>query len=466
MIRWLGAFALATAVTLACAQATDAMLPATDSPFTFALEAAAQVATEHEPYWGLAQTYAPTANYKRSYTWLEQYVKAGVSGRWTTADGVTAYATLAPLGSATIGEDVFQQGNTGRVLIEDAFVGLRGGSAANVAFDVSLGAQRFVLGRGLLLAVGAGNGFERGAALLAPRRAWQFAALARVAHGDWSAQGFYLDPNELQSSDTHTRLAGGGVEWSPGASAALGVAYFVAPQSQAPYPKAPATIIENGRDGLHTTDVYWNFEPAEGALAGLSLSGEVALQRNSRIDMKAWGFGAEVAYRFADAPFAPRISFSPRYFSGDDPATARLERFDSLFYDGAPATWSSGGNGSFAFYNSNLLVYRVRVDLTLGAQDFANINYWSVRAAKSDSPVQYGQAARPTLSNGGIAIISGFPERNLTQEFYFEHTRVLTQHLFLTWGVAGSWPQSGIKAIVLDGAKPWYGALVNLAYRY
>ena len=43
------------------------------------------------------------------------------------------------------------------------------------------------------------------------------------------------------------------------------------------------------------------------------------------------GGGAEIGYRFFKLPFVPRLSYSPRYFSGDDPGTTgTLERFDPL----------------------------------------------------------------------------------------------------------------------------------------
>lgn len=155
-----------------------------------------------------------------------------------------------------------------------------------------------------------------------------------------------------------------------------------------------------------------------------------------------------------------------RRFTGDDPNTPdRLERFDPLFYDGAPNTWSSGGNGSFAFYNSNLAVHRLRLDLVLSARDFANLNFWTVDTHQVNSPIQYGQGARLSLINGQPALISGFPKHALTQELYAEYTRVVSQNLFMTAGLAYAMPQAGIKAVVAD-AKDWVGALVNLSFKY
>jgi Alginate export len=434
---------------------------------TLGIDMGAQAAIELDAFWGLAQTFAPAAGYRDSISWVEGYAKPYLKAQRELGGSGTLYGGASLIATGTWREDVFQQGDTGRLLVEDAYLGWRGALANGWNYDLSAGAQRYELGRGLLLAVGAGNGFERGAAALAPRRAWQMTGVARVAANGWTTEAFYLDPNELASGDTGTRLAGGRVEWSAGKSSALGLAYFEVLASEAPYPKAPVEIIDGGRDGLGTTGLYWRYEPEAGALAGLSFSGEAAWQSNGAIGMTGRGIGVEIAYRFAQSPFTPRLSYSPRYFSGDDPRTAdRLERFDPLFYDGGPATWSSGGNGSFAFYNSNLVVQRLRLDLVLSPRDFVNLNYWYVRAAQVDSPVQYGQAGRVLVTDTGTLLVSGFPKAALSQEFYAEHTHALSANAFLTWGVAGAFPQEGVKAVVTTGAKDWWAALVNLSLRY
>lgn len=435
------------------------------SPLSFTLDGSLQLTHERNSFWGLGQQFAPTADYPRSQTWLEVFVKPGLKAQASLAGGLTGYGGASLLASGTLDEDVFQVKNTGRLLVEDAYLGLRG-QAGGWNWDVSAGAQPFKLGHGFLLAAGAGNGFERGGAILAPRRAWGMTGIGRISSGPFMAEAFHLNPNELEFGDTGTRLWGLHGQWSPGEEGSVGLAHIRVSASAAPYPKAPVTIIENGREGLQTTDLIWRYEPRSGALAGLSLLGEAAWQRNSRIDMKAQGWGFELGYRLAQLPFMPRVSWSMRRFSGDDPATAdKLERFDPLFYDGAPQTWSSGGNGSFAFYNSNLVVHRLRAELVLSQRDFVNLNWWKVDAAQVNSPVQYGQAARLAIVDGSIGVVAGFPKRALSQEIYAEYTRVLTGHVFVTTGVAGAFPGSGVKAVVSD-ARDWWGVFANVTVKY
>lgn len=436
-----------------------------DMPVAFSLEGSVQLTNERDAYWGLAQQFAPAASYPRSHTWLEAFVKPGLKAQAEIGRGLTGYGGLSLVASGTLGEDVFQVKNAGRLLVEDAYAGLRG-ELGGWKWDVSGGAQPYKLGHGFLLSTGAGNGFERGGAILAPRRAWEMTGIARVSRGTLTAEAFHLNPNELASSDTGTRLWGLHGQWAPNGGISLGLAHIRVSKSSAPYPQAPVNIIENGRDGLRTTDVIWRYEPRSGVLAGLSMLGEAAWQKNDRINMTASGFGFEIGFRLAQLPLMPKVSWSMRRFSGDDPDTAdKLERFDPLFYDGAPNTWSSGGNGSFAFYNSNLVVHRLRAELILSQRDFVNLNWWKVNAAQANSPVQYGQAARLLIVDGSIGVVSGFPKRALSQEIYAEYTRAVSPHLFVTTGVAGAFPNSGVKSVIPD-AQDWWGLFANVSIKY
>lgn len=457
MRRSLLALAAMAALSPAAARAGDGV--------RFDHEGAVQLLPQSGAFWGLAERFAPDEPYDESPLWAEIYAK----GRWRMGDeaGTGFYGAASLLLTGTVGTDVFGEGDTGRARVEEAYVGWRGvfGRREWTA-DLSVGSREFRFGEGMLVATGGGNGFERGALTLAPHRAWSLAAVATLEQGAWRLQAFHLDPDELDSGDTRTRLQGVRAQWTGGEDRRLGLAWTRVPQSEAPYPTAPLGLIEDGREGLRTWSVDGAYEPTAGVLAGWSFRGEFATQRSDNFRMDAWGGIADVGYRFATARYLPRISYSPRYFSGDDPATPNtLERFDPLFYDGSPSTWSSGGNGSLAFYNSNLFVQRVRLDLMLSERDFFNIAYYDVRVAETNSPVQYGQAARLAIVEGQVGLVSGFPDRKLTAEWYAEYTRVLTPHWYLTVGLASASPRAGLKAVVND-PPTWWGGLLNLSWKY
>lgn len=428
------------------------------------VDASIQFATYNDAFWGLQKIFAPSHAYDSTPSWIEVSAKPWLAFE-VPMDTWTAYGRLSALGTGTLGTDVFDQSDSGRIAVEEAYLGVRG-RLSEMRFDLSAGSREFRLGEGLLLHMGGGNGFERGAPMLAPHRAWKSSVLASLQLEALEVKGFLLKPDELASSDTNTSIYGASLEWASSSEHVVGASWFKVSKSEAPYPQSPVTIIDGGREGLETLTIFGRLAPEGGQANGFSAWGEVAFQRNSRINMAAWGGGLDIGWRWSSTRWRPRLSWSPRIFSGDDPSTPnRLERFDPLYYDGSPSTWSSGANGSFAFYNSNLRVNRVRLELTFGAQDFASLSWYDIRADRSNSPIQYGQGARPVLSNGVISVVSGFPDRRLTQELYFEHTHVFDQHRFLTWGIAVSVPRAGIRA-VLPVAERWFGAMANYTVRF
>jgi hypothetical protein len=111
--------------------------------------------------------------------------------------------------------------------------------------------------------------------------------------------------------------------------------------STAPYVQAAPTggglpaILAGGRDGMEFLQLYGRASPLPAAVPDLWLAADLALQRNSRIDMEAWGGRLEIGRAFAGLPWRPTVTYGYQAFSGNNPATARLERFDPLYYDGS-----------------------------------------------------------------------------------------------------------------------------------
>jgi len=230
--------------------AATAYAQETPSAVTWHLDGAVQAVTQRDPYWGMAQQYAPTVGYERDFNWLEVYAKPGVRAQRQIDKTLSLYGGASVVASGTSGQDLFLQGDTGRVLLEDAYMGLKGGAPEAWHYDVSVGAQPYTLGSGFLLGSGSGNGFERGAAITAPRKAWQMSAIAKAGVGAWRGELFYLDAHELKSGDSQTKVAGAQLVWQPDAQNEVGLAQIKVTNSTSPYPQAPVNIIEDGRDGL------------------------------------------------------------------------------------------------------------------------------------------------------------------------------------------------------------------------
>jgi hypothetical protein len=125
---------------------------------------------------------------------------------------------------------------------------------------------------------------------------------------------------------------------------------------------APLALIPNGREQLNTLHTYTKVNPFF-QLPGLYFAGDYAFQWNNRIDMTSNAYSGEVGHVMTQSPLMPKISYGFRSFQGDDPATAKFEKFDPLFYEGAPNLWASGSNGSFSFLNSNIQAHRIAASI-------------------------------------------------------------------------------------------------------
>lgn len=449
------------------AEPADPLSASTDRMrLKFGLSGLSQASGVLGSWWNLSEQYAPDAAYNPDRVWSELWIKPSVTSDLSLADELALYSGLSYVGSGTIGFDVFEQGNQGVFVIEDGYFGSRlGASAEEGQLDVSYGRQSYKIGSGMLISVGAMNGFERGAVTSFPRRAWEEAGLVKLKRGTVSLEGFYLNPNELPSSDTRNRLAGTKLETTPSPDQYLGLAYLNVFESEYPYVKAPIQFIPRGREGLNTMHTYMRWRPAPDAWEGFYFAGDYAYQWNDRIAMASNAFSGEIGNQLVQMAYKPKLVYVFRSFQGDDPRTDRYEKFDPLYYEGSPPLWASGSNGSFSFLNSNVQLHRLQFSFSPTQRDTVSFYYWHLLADQVNSPLQFGQAGRIAVVGGEPELVSGVPNSHLADDFYVENFRVLSPNWYLTTGVAVSIPGSGLRALI-DDPLTWYGALFSLAFQY
>lgn len=417
-------------------------------------------------WWNLSETFAPSAGYEPDRAWGEMWIKPGVTAELTLQPEAVFYSGLSYVGSGNIGRDVFEQGNRGLYAIEDGYLGLRlGDRERSDQIDVSYGRQPYKIGSGMLISVGAYNGFERGATTSFARRAWEEAGLVKWSRGPVSLDGFYLNPNELRSSDTQTRLAGAKSELAMSETQSIGLAYMNVFESTLPYLSAPVTLIPNGREGLNTLHAFNRWNPIEEIAPGFYFAGDYAHQWKDAISMSSNAFSGEVGNQFQSLALKPKLSYAFRSFQGDDPATTEFEKFDPLFYEGSPVYWATGSNGSFSFVNSNVQSHRVFFNVSVSQRDTVSFYYWHIRADQVNSPLQFGQAGRLVVVGGEPQLVSGVPDSHLSDDFYVENFRILSPHMFLTTGLAVSVPGAGLRQITNDPTT-WFGGLASFAFQY
>jgi hypothetical protein len=180
---------------------------------------------EDNLFWDLAATTAPTSGFDPNAEWLEGYFKPGLSFEKQLDTVAVLYGKLSAVSSYTWGTDAFDTGDTGATTLEEAYLAIRGDLGGGFSYDLSLGPRELTLGTGMLIANGATSGFERGALKLGPRKAWEQAAIGRLSFGDVTGTAFYIDPNELPSTDGNNELAGLDIRFDDPASGYLGATF-------------------------------------------------------------------------------------------------------------------------------------------------------------------------------------------------------------------------------------------------
>ncbi|MEM6759727.1 MAG: alginate export family protein [Pseudomonadota bacterium] len=433
--------------------------------FQFGLNAVA----EENIFWDLAATTAPTSGFDPDTEWLEVFIKPGLSFEQQLDTGSVFYGKFSFVSSYTWGTDAFDTGDIGATTLEEAYLAIRGDLGAGWSYDVSVGPRELTLGTGMLIANGATSGFERGALKFGPRKAWEMAAIGRLSLGNVTGTVFYLDPNELPSTDGSNELAGLDIRFDDPAGAYLGATFVHVLRSGSPYPQAAPggvgvpTVTPGAREDTNTLGVYGKTGALAGALENWEFTGEVAYQWNNRIDLEAWAGRVTAGYSFANVRWSPNLTVGFQTFSGDDPDTTTLERFDPLYYQGSPSAWATGSKSASTFINSNVSAVSLALRIQPTKQDTLTLRYSHIRANELNSPVQFGQATRVDI-NGNV--VSGVTDAHLADDLFLEYSRIINRNTFLTAGLSVSFPGRGIDNVVGADADPWTGGFINVVFNF
>jgi hypothetical protein len=243
-------------------------------------------------FFNIPSTLDP--DYDADHRWMDGWFEPGIDAVFRPGKGVEIYGGLSLGFSGTWGTDPYATHDEGEISFENRFVGLRTTNPeSSWNIDLSVGQQNYEVGTGMLLSLGADNGFEVGALNLIPRTAWSNASLAKFNYKRFHLEAFYLDPNSLDSSDSLDRVVGGVAEYHWGEDSKAGVSYLKVVKSLSDYPAARhPPIIEGGRDEMYAVDSFALIEGSSIGLANAWFRGEFVIERNPRIDMKAYAFMA------------------------------------------------------------------------------------------------------------------------------------------------------------------------------
>jgi len=283
---------------------------------------------------------------------------------------------------------------------------------------------------------------------------------------------FYLDPNEVPSNDGKNRIAGFDLRYDDPGGGYIGGTYLHVIHSNSAYPQAapggigPPSILPGGREGTSAINLYGKTNPFDGAFENWFVTGDFSYEWNDDIDLNAWAGRIQIGYTFESLAWSPVLTYSYQTFSGDDPDTTTLERFDPLYYEGSPGAWATGSKSSMVFINSNVQSHELALRLSPTERDTFTLRYAHIRANELNSPVQFGQSTRIETSGGTANVVAGVTDAHLSDDVFLEYNRIINKNTFLTAGVSVSIPGDGIREVVDEVSPYWLGGFVNVVLNF
>ncbi|MGL5116384.1 MAG: alginate export family protein [Beijerinckiaceae bacterium] len=382
--------------------------------------------------------------------WTEGFVHAGLYGITPLSENISLYGGFSGVFASSVGQELFTNQTRGYFGVEDAFVGVVGGTTSpdgdRLIVNASFGRQRFSVSDGFLIANTASNGGNRGALQSNPRWAADSLFLFQARYNNTKIEAFHIDPDELPVVDSKTRIAGVNLETKVPGGFDLGAMYLHVPKSNFGYFTATDKFTREGLQ-VYNARMRWQPNPAG---AGPFVAAEAALQRHDRIDMRAFGWTTEVGYTFADTlPWSPTISYRYASFSGDKPWTKRFERWDPLLSGENGERWVQGINHFKIFQNSNLSTHRLQLRLRPHPKIELVPQLWVFTADQ-------------TNNIGGNPALSALQGRYLGTEANLTFKWFISPQLLMQGHVAATFPSASVRKLAGLTSDPWISTMVFL----
>jgi len=302
-----------------------------------------------------------------SNTNVEGSFEVGGGLTWDLGDSKSAYANVSVVGAVERSDGelsgYFGTGDDSDVGKELANVGFTNG-----VFDISFGAQDFMVGDGFLL--GDGNfdtGARDGTYWAAPHSAWNNSAIVRLNTDPVRADIFWIQADDDSFAQEYT---GANIEYAlPNEGGTLAAMYFKVTDDDGSGDVGigGADTLWTGNSGAEYFDLRANNIVVPGT-ENLTFHGEYTKlggehdETGQEYDANAWY--AELNYAFNDAPWTPVVSYRYSHFSGDDLATSDNEGFAIPNYGIGRDwdTWFQGEiTGEYHLFNNNQNTHMIKL---------------------------------------------------------------------------------------------------------
>jgi hypothetical protein len=375
-------------------------------------------------------------------TWMESFLQFGLSGITPLSpSGVYLFGSLTGVAVISYGQDIFRSDTRTSVDLEKAYVGLLyAPDDKDLRLKLSVGRQNYTLNSGFLVSQFGSqwNAGPRPGVYLAPRTTQDMSVVAAAKYRNWTGTFFALDPNELESLESDTRLLGLNVAHDPAGRWSWDVSALHVPRSNTVY-RAPDGL-SRGREGLWTAAAHLRMHTRPDR-PDIWFETELAHQVHDKFDMAAWAGYGELGYYARDTRWTPSISYRLSGFSGDDPDTSRYERFDSL-YSGGLDHWLQGISINKLLTQSNRISHRVRINVA--------------PIPKLNLTLDLYRHVADELNNlGGNPALGTLKSRDLGDEIQLTARWQVRPNMLVMGIASAAFPGDAIEAAASGDVDPW-----------
>jgi hypothetical protein len=383
--------------------------------------------------------------------WSEYYVQPGFAAKYHVDKDAYVYGGFSFVESGTVGNDYSGAPSRWYGLPEEAYLGLHLahllGSTATL--DASYGQRDYTNGNGMLVWSGATNTQVRGAAYLAPRNAWRDCGLLKATLGDYSAQVFYLRPNESAPEFTNSSLTGMNVVWNPPGQLRLGAQYV--------YSRSNIVTQAN----LSTWELRARLHPLRND-PYLWLQGDYAIQGKPGVAADGWMVQGN--YNFTRWWLQPLVHVGYYNMSASNPDSVLVwNGFNPLYFGNAVPSWQPGIALQTLLHNTNQGVFDTTVELSPKGKGTLQLNYFATRVGRANAIVGTLAPGVQPPASGGL-VLPGYGNETSASYTYDMNKSLAINPIF-----AYVTPGSGIKqdyAAHGGAAKPWSFLGVSLTASY
>lgn len=382
--------------------------------------------------------------------WGEAFIEPGIAGiiRLGHPD-IYAYGAVSAIISGRNASDAFSHGGHAYIDFEKLYAGVLFsgiGPEHNQTINLSAGRQEFQLNDGFLISrfSGSANAGPRASTYLNSRRAMHMTAVAKWSSPRFTAEAFYIQPQELtRHAHARVRYAGAYAGYNS-AHFSPGLAFVGRIHGEGDYYLPDGSMLSHKgllaiNPKLYITDI---------ADTGLFFKTEYVHEWHTGGGMAANAWYAGLGADLRRMAWTPRVYYRYAFMQGDNPDTKVYTRYDPVL-SGGLAEWVQGMNMCKVVGTGNIITHRVEVQVYPSSKVNLELDYYHLRADR--------------LNNvGGAAVLSHLKSKHLGDEVTLQCNWNINSHFMVLGLVSFAFPGAGIRDALPHPVRAWQTYQLNL----